>query len=103
MREGDPLAPLALLVSAVYASTTTLTCILEMLSWEGYSSEEQTRLLSMYVPYLGVSKCIGPTYESIGQLTLRHSGSDGRRHVHTIKENIALEEQGAVVPEARHS
>jgi len=55
-REDDPLVPLQLLVFALETAVTTLTCTLEMLSWEGYSPEEQTRLCALYVPYLVLGK-----------------------------------------------
>lgn len=58
MPKGDPMVPLQLLVFAIETAVTTLTCTLEMLSWEGYSSEEQARLSALYVPYLGLGECL---------------------------------------------
>ncbi|RMZ79251.1 hypothetical protein DV737_g3517, partial [Chaetothyriales sp. CBS 132003] len=48
-----PMLPLQLLIFALETSLTTLTCLVEMLSWEGYASEEVTRLTLLYGPYLG--------------------------------------------------
>ncbi|RMZ85303.1 hypothetical protein DV738_g112, partial [Chaetothyriales sp. CBS 135597] len=50
---NDPMLPLQLLIFALETSLTTLTCLVEMLSWEGYTSEEVTRLTMLYGPYLG--------------------------------------------------
>lgn len=43
-----------LLVFGVETAVTTLTCLVEMLSWQGYTNEELGRLCSLYVPYLVV-------------------------------------------------
>lgn len=55
----DALVPLQLLVFALETAVTTLTCTLEMLSWEGYSVEEQSRLCALYVPYLALAILMG--------------------------------------------
>ena len=47
-----PLVPLVLLVFALQTSITTATCIMDMISWEGYSGAEQRALGGLYVPYL---------------------------------------------------
>ena len=31
---------------------TTLTCLVDMVSWNGYSSDEIMKLLGLYLPYL---------------------------------------------------
>ena len=43
-----------LLIFGVQTGITTLTCLVEMLSWQGYTTEELGRLCSLYVPYLVV-------------------------------------------------
>lgn len=50
--------PLQLLAFALETGVTTLTCVVEMLSWEGYTREEQGRLASLYVPYLALGMCL---------------------------------------------
>jgi EXPERA (EXPanded EBP superfamily) len=54
----DPLLPLHLLVFALETGITTLTCLVEMLSWEGYTKEEVGRLSTLYGPYLGFGTLI---------------------------------------------
>lgn len=44
--------PVHLLVFGVQTAITTLTCLVDMLSWPGYTIAEQTSLSSLYVPYL---------------------------------------------------
>ena len=51
--KDDPMLPLQLLIFAVEVAMTTVTCTLEMLSWQGYTSEERSRLSGLYLPYLG--------------------------------------------------
>ena len=48
----DPLVPLHLLVYAIQTAVTTMTCIAEYLSWQGYSLEQKWALGQLYVPYL---------------------------------------------------
>ncbi|RMZ92756.1 hypothetical protein DV736_g64, partial [Chaetothyriales sp. CBS 134916] len=54
-----PMLPLQLLIFALETSLTTLTCLVDMLSWEGYASEELTRLTMLYGPYLGFGIVMG--------------------------------------------
>jgi EXPERA (EXPanded EBP superfamily) len=49
-----------LLVFGIETAVTTLTCLVEMLSWQGYTNEELGRLCSLYVPYLVVGKVSSP-------------------------------------------
>lgn len=56
MIADDPIVPLHLLIFAIETTITTLTSTMEMLSWDGYSAEEQTRLCALYLPYLGLGK-----------------------------------------------
>lgn len=46
--------PLHLLVFAIEVAVSTYVCTLEMLSWEGYSAEEQKQLCALYLPYLAL-------------------------------------------------
>ena len=48
------LLPVHLLVFGVQTGITTLTCLVEMLNWQGYTNEALGRLCSLYVPYLAV-------------------------------------------------
>jgi len=50
----DALVPLHLLAFALETALTTLTCAVEMVSWEGYTKEEVGRLCGLYLPYLGL-------------------------------------------------
>ena len=55
--KDDPMLPLHLLVFAMETGITTLTCLVEMLSWEGYTSQEVMRLGTLYGPYLAFGEC----------------------------------------------
>lgn len=55
-RIDNPQVSVQLLIFAVQTAITTLTCTVEMLSWEGYSRAEQLRLCGLYVPYLLLGK-----------------------------------------------
>jgi cytochrome c oxidase subunit IV len=44
-----------LLIFGVATTITTLTCLVDMLSWPGYSRREHINLCSLYVPYLVVA------------------------------------------------
>lgn len=48
----DPLVPLHLLLWAVQTGVTTLTCVVEAMSWEGFTGQEKGGLAQLYVPYL---------------------------------------------------
>lgn len=52
----DELLPLHLLIWAVETSMTTLTCTVEMWSWEGLGKQERVALMGLYVPYLLLGK-----------------------------------------------
>lgn len=56
---NDPKLPLHLLIFALEAGFTTMTCIADYMSWEGYSFDEKLELGKLYVPYfaLGMSLC----------------------------------------------
>ena len=55
----DPKVPLHLLVFALEAGLTTLTCIADYLSWSGYSNNEKIELGKLYVPYLALAVFMG--------------------------------------------
>ncbi|THY58680.1 hypothetical protein D6C99_02147 [Aureobasidium pullulans] len=55
----DPKVPLHLLVFALEAGLTTLTCITDYLSWSGYSNNEKIELGKLYVPYLALAVFMG--------------------------------------------
>ena len=55
----DPKVPLHLLVFALEAGLTTLTCIADYLSWSGYSNSEKIELGKLYVPYLVLAIFMG--------------------------------------------
>lgn len=74
-RSDDPLVPLHLLIFSVEVAVSTLVCTLEMLSWEGYSAEEQKQLSALYMPYLGLGK-YKPTAEWYAESNLT-SNLDG--------------------------
>ncbi|GAB7355891.1 hypothetical protein MBLNU459_g6539t2 [Dothideomycetes sp. NU459] len=52
----DPKVPLHLLVFALQAGMTTLTCIADYLSWSGYSAADKIELGKLYVPYLALGE-----------------------------------------------
>lgn len=51
--------PLHLLIFALEAGLTTLTCIADFLSWSGYSHNEKIELGKLYVPYLALAIFMG--------------------------------------------
>ncbi|KER00323.1 hypothetical protein AUEXF2481DRAFT_270 [Aureobasidium subglaciale EXF-2481] len=55
----DPKVPLHLLVFALEAGLTTLTCIADYLSWSNYSGTEKIELGKLYVPYLALAIFMG--------------------------------------------
>jgi hypothetical protein len=52
----DAMVPLHLLVWSIETAVTTLTCVVEAMSWPGYSRREQSALLQLYLPYLLLGK-----------------------------------------------
>ena len=56
--KADPMVPLHLLVFAMETGVTTLTCLAEMLSWEGYTTQELLSLSTLYGPYLAFGEFI---------------------------------------------
>jgi hypothetical protein len=48
----DVLLPLHLMVWACETMLTTLTCVVEAMSWEGFTVQEKVALAQLYVPYL---------------------------------------------------
>ncbi|KAI5276452.1 hypothetical protein E4T47_00618 [Aureobasidium subglaciale] len=56
---NDPKVPLHLLVFALEAGLTTLTCIADYLSWSNYSATEKIELGKLYVPYLALAILMG--------------------------------------------
>lgn len=59
------LLPVHLLIFGVQTGITTLTCLVEMLNWQGYTNEEFGRLCSLYVPYLAVGTNPSPFLEGL--------------------------------------
>ncbi|KAF1982689.1 hypothetical protein K402DRAFT_362573 [Aulographum hederae CBS 113979] len=55
----DTKLPLHLLVFACQTALTTLTCIAEAMSWEGFTSEDKLNLASLYVPYFALAVFMG--------------------------------------------
>ncbi|KAL9621276.1 MAG: hypothetical protein Q9160_004297 [Pyrenula sp. 1 TL-2023] len=54
-----PLVPLHLLIWAVQVGMTTATCVVDFMSWEGYTTKEKLGLAQLYVPYLALAALIG--------------------------------------------
>ena len=52
----DALVPLNLLVWACETAVTTLTCVVEAMSWEWFTGQEKVALAQLYVPYLLLGK-----------------------------------------------
>jgi hypothetical protein len=55
------LVPVNLLMFGMETGITTLTCLIEMMSWReryGYSGEEMGRLMGAYAPYLLVGMLV---------------------------------------------
>lgn len=48
----DILVPLHLLIWACETALTTLTCVVEAMSWDGLTGQEKAALAQLYVPYL---------------------------------------------------
>jgi hypothetical protein len=55
-KKDDPKVPLQLLIFAMQAGLTTLTCIAEYLGWENFTVEQKCWLGTLYVPYLALCK-----------------------------------------------
>jgi hypothetical protein len=53
-----PLVPLNLLLFALETAVTTLTCVVEMSSWPGYTAAQRADLYALYVPYLVVGEFV---------------------------------------------
>ncbi|KAI1627873.1 transmembrane protein 6/97 [Exophiala viscosa] len=54
-----PLLALNLLIFALETAITTLTCVVEVASWDGYTAGQKGDLYSLYVPYLVVACLMG--------------------------------------------
>jgi hypothetical protein len=52
----DMLVPVHLLIWACETALTTLTCVVEAMSWEGFTGQEKVALAQLYVPYLLLGK-----------------------------------------------
>jgi hypothetical protein len=50
------LVPLHLLIWACETALTTLTCLVEAMSWEGFTGQEKVALAQIYGPYLLLGK-----------------------------------------------
>lgn len=55
MSADDPKLPIHLLIFAMQAGITTLTCIADYMSWTMITSAQKANLHQLYVPYL----CLG--------------------------------------------
>ncbi|KAL1969844.1 hypothetical protein VTN77DRAFT_7353 [Rasamsonia byssochlamydoides] len=55
----DPLVPLHLLIWAVQAFLTTLTCLVEVWSWTDRTREEKANISMLYGPYVGFAALMG--------------------------------------------
>jgi uncharacterized membrane protein len=53
-RLDDTLVPLHLLIWSLETAVSTLTCTVEAMSWEGFTSQERIALAQLYVPYLAL-------------------------------------------------
>ncbi|KAH0831673.1 hypothetical protein FOPE_02890 [Fonsecaea pedrosoi] len=54
-----PLVPLHLLIFSLEVAVTTLTCVVDISSWKGYSSAQKSDLYGLYVPYLVLACLMG--------------------------------------------
>ncbi len=52
------MVPLNLLIFALETAVTTLTCVVEMGSWDGYTAEQMNGLYALYLPYLALGKSV---------------------------------------------
>jgi hypothetical protein len=68
--KDDQLVPLHLLIFALETGITTMTCLVEMLGWEGYNTAEKRSLLSLYGPYLGVGKSQQDLQDSVADFNV---------------------------------
>jgi hypothetical protein len=74
--------PVNLLMFGMETGITTLTCLVEMLSWReryGYSGEEIAKLLGVYAPYLLVGTLVFLFYEERLAYECDSCLYDGRR------------------------
>lgn len=55
---GNPLVPLHQLLFSVQTALTTLTCVVEMFSWD-YTRTEEVKLCSLYSTYLILALVMG--------------------------------------------
>lgn len=72
---------------------STYVCTLEMLSWEGYSRDEQKQLCALYVPYLGLGNHV---FSPLSTRTNSSSRSDGHRYVLATKVEADHEEENTM-------
>ncbi|OAP59877.1 hypothetical protein AYL99_04879 [Fonsecaea erecta] len=57
--KDHPLVPLHLLIFALEVAVTTLTCVVDISAWEGYTSAQKSDLYGLYVPYLVLACLMG--------------------------------------------
>ncbi|EXJ69109.1 uncharacterized protein A1O5_08044 [Cladophialophora psammophila CBS 110553] len=57
--KDHPLVPLHLLIFALEVAVTTLTCVVDISDWEGYTSAQKSDLYGLYVPYLVLACLMG--------------------------------------------
>lgn len=74
----DPKLPIHLLIFAMQAGVTTLTCIADYMSWTVISSAQKAKLHQLYVPYLALGTSIGSSDKRVLRcdLNLRESRAD---------------------------
>ncbi|KAJ4615698.1 hypothetical protein HRR88_007640 [Exophiala dermatitidis] len=53
------LVPLHLLLFALETAITTLTCVVDVAAWEGYTAIQRKDLYGLYVPYLVIACIMG--------------------------------------------
>ncbi|KIX93579.1 uncharacterized protein Z520_10757 [Fonsecaea multimorphosa CBS 102226] len=54
-----PLVPLHLLIFSLEVAVTTLTCVVDISAWAGYTSAQKSDLYGLYVPYLVLACLMG--------------------------------------------
>jgi hypothetical protein len=62
----DHVVPLHLLIWACETALTTLTCVVEAMSWEGFAGQEKVALAQLYVPYLFLGMDLWKTFRLWG-------------------------------------
>lgn len=53
-----PMVPVHLLIFGVQAFVTSLTCLVDMWSWEDRSVAEKQQITTLYGPYVALGRCL---------------------------------------------